>query len=1122
MNKKTIVMTLITFCFYLTLSASNISLNFGDVTVRSAIEALQERGYSIVFLSDDVDTQRIVSVNLENGSIDEAMKQILYGQNDLTYEINNRSITLRKVERTVAQQQSGQITVRGTVIDEYGEDVIGATIQVRGTTQGTVTDFNGNFTLSAPAGAMLVVSFVGYIAQEVPVRENVRIILIPDSEILGELVVTALGIRRERKALGYAVQNLEGDRLQTVRGVDVGTSLTGRIAGLNVLNPTEFGDGPTILLRGAEPLLVIDGVPFAHMTLREVAPDDIESLSVLKGAAASALYGTRGQNGAIMVTTKRGAGKAGTSISVNSGTMFTAGFLAIPELQSTFGRRIRQNPDGTLEHIRSTDDSWGPVLDGREVIQWCGITKTMRAMPNIARGKDNFRNFLEQGHILHNNVNIAQSGEHGNIRASATWVNNKGVYPNSTLNRYTYSLGGDIRLNNVSLSSNLSYSKRQSPNLGFNGYTGYDPMYTLLVWAAPDWDIRDFRDYWLIPNQVQNNSYTATNNNPYFDRFERTNAMNRDIFNGMFEMKYEPSKFFNTLVRVGYDTYSERRDVRISQGSFVGGGSETVIQGGSEIWGESQRGSYNLGISRGYGINADFINSGNYQFRDFTVDGFVGGSIMYSQDEGMESFTRGGLSIPGFYSLRASINPVLINSRIFRRQTNSLFGRIGLSYQSLAFIEATLRNDWASTLAESERSYLYPSISGSFIASELLPKTNWLSLWQLRASWVTSKRPAGIYAINSVYTISNNTWGTLSSSRVPTTIRGRDVFPESIENVEFGTAVHLLENRLSFDVAYYNRRAFDFLRNASISPTSGYTTNFVNIDEEITRRGVELTVNATPVRTRDIRWDVTFNWSKYADYYTRLDEQHSLDRPWIEVGKRADAFVFRDHQRDPDGNLIHNAQGLPIRATWDSKMGYRGPDWIWGFSTNFSYQNWQLGVSLDGRVGGQIETVTEMYMWRAGSHPKSVVPERFLDAENPGTRNFIGQGVKIVSGDVQRDTHGNIIPGTDTRVFAPNDNPATFQSYVNALHAGTAWGGLPSKVDVFSGTFLKLREISLTYNVPRAISAQLKAEQLSVSLVGQNVLFWAKDFKYSDPDGGTENFADPSQRFLGFNIRMNF
>lgn len=1022
---------------------------------------------------------------------------------------------------TAGQVMAQQLSVKGQVKDEAGEPLIGVSVIVQGSRTGTVTDQSGSFTIQARVNDVLRFSFVGMTTRTITVKDAslLTVVLAEDTKVLGDIVVTALGIKREEKALGYAVQAVQGEGLQTVKGIDVATSLTGKVSGMLIRNSTEFASEPTILLRGETPLLVIDGVPYGNMSLRDVPSDDIESINVLKGATASALYGSRGGSGAIMVTTRKSADRKGLSVTLNSGTMFTAGYLAIPELQSTYGRVVKTNADGSLEYVRSGDGSWGAPLEGQSVRQWDPVTKTMVPMPYLPIGKDNFANFLEQGYILNNNINVVQQGESGSFRSSATWVKNKGQYPNSMFDKLTYSIGGDMKFNKFTLSSVLTYNKQTSPNKGFSGYTAYDPMYNLLIWSAPDWDVRQYKDYWLVQNEVQNSSYTAGNNNPYFDRYERTHSLDKDIFNGSVSLTYDFTNWLKATLRTGYDTYSNRQEVKVSRGSFQGAGNATMIPNGTEVWGESQKGSYNMGISRGYSTNTDFIVSAEQKLNDFQVDGFVGASMYYTQDEGIEARTRGGISIPAFYSLKASVDPVITASNIYRRQVNSVFGRVGVSWKSLAYAEATLRNDWVSTLSSNTRSYSYPSYSGSFIVSELLPKTDWLSLWKLRGSWVNTKMPAGIYSINSVFSIANNAWATLSSATLPSTIRGVDVLPESADTYEVGTVVNLFANRASVDVTFYNKRMYDFIRSAGVSPASGYSNNFINTNEEISRKGIELTLNVTPVKTKDMRWDMSFNWSTYARYYTQLDSVYSADRAWVKTGERADHYVLRDYLKDPGGNVIHN-NGIPQYASYDSRYGYADPDWIWGFSTSYRYKNWQLAVSFDGRVGGLAQSTTQMYMWRAGGHPESVVPERYLDATVANSKNYLGEGVKVVSGTATYDTYGNIL--TDTRVFAPNDVKVTYKSYVEAIHKGTAWGGAASPLDVLSTTFLKLRELSVSYQFPKSIASKIAANNISLSAVGQNVFMWAREFKYSDPDGGSENFVDPSQRFVGLNLKVEF
>lgn len=1106
-------------------SFSQITVNVQNKPLRQTLKEIEKvSDYRFFYNESLAILDKNSSIQLTDSSIDNAMQKLLVGTN-VTYEKNDNIVVL--VDKTTVPRQSytieqDKIHIRGKVLDVEGVPIIGANVIEEGVAgNGTVTDYDGNFTLTVFPKAKIKISYLGYGDIILNTSENTSfdVVMHEDTKTLSEVVVTALGIKREEKALGYSVQAVEGDGLQTVKGVDMGTSLTGKIAGLLVRNSTEFSAAPTIQIRGENPLLVIDGVPYANMTLRDVPSDDIENISVLKGATASALYGYRGGSGAIMVTTKKGLTRKGLSISVNSGTMFSSGYLAIPELQSDFGRVIRKNVDGNLEYVRSGDGSWGVPLDGREIIQWDPVSKTMKAMPYLPIGKDNFKNFLEQGYILNNNVNLAQQGEFGSFRTSFTWVNNKGQYPNSTFNKLTFSLGGDMKINDFQLSASMAYNKQTSPNKGFSGYTGYDPMYNLLIWSAPDYDIRDYKDYWLIKNEVQNSSYTSTNNNPYFDRYERTHSINRDIFNGAVSLDYDFTSWLKVTIRTGFDIYSDRQDITVSKGSFQGAGSATVLRGGTEVWGESQRGSFNTGLGRGYSLNNDLLLSVDKSFGDIRMESFIGGTVYYRQDDGMEARTQGGLSVPAFYSLKASMNPAAVRSVMYKQQVNSLYGRLALSWKSLLYAEATLRNDWSSTLSETTRSYLYPSISGSFIASEILPKFDWLSLWKLRGSWTASKTPAGIYSINSVYNITSNAWGNLSSASYPTSIRGIDVLPESASTFELGTAINLLKNRASLDVAFYQKRMYDFLRWAPISPASGYTSNYINTDEEITRKGVEVTINATPVVTKDWQWDMSVNWSKYARYYTQLDSVYSTDIPWVKVGERADHYVLNDYQKDPEGNIIHN-NGLPLYSSYQSLFGYYDPDWLWGISSSLRYKNLTFAISLDGRVGGIAQTTTEMYMWRAGSHPESVVPERFLDANQPGTRNYIGQGVKVVSGSATYDTYGNIT--SDNRTYAPNDVAVTYQTYINNLHRGTAWGGTPSTLDAYSTTFLKIRELSLSYNLPKSIAERMRANNASVSVIGQNVFLWAKQFRYSDPDGGSENFSDPSIRYFGFNLRVVF
>ena len=1018
----------------------------------------------------------------------------------------------------ISVQGFGQETViKGKVSSASdGQPLVGAAVFIDGTTRGDITDAEGNYAISANIGEVLVFSFLGMESQYITVQNTapINVSLKDAANKLDDIVVTALAIKREEKALGYSVQKVSAESLQKVQGVDVGTSLTGKIAGMTVFNSSDFGDAPSISLRGEEPLMVIDGVPYSNMSLRDISAEDIASIDVLKGTTASALYGYRGASGAIMVTTKNGTdGEGGMTVSLTSNTMFQAGFLAIPEKQSEYGRGKNYVYD------MNSDQSWGAPLDGTIRTQWDPYAKEYRDYEYLPVGKDNFKNFLELGYITNNTLSVAYQGKIASLRTSFNWTENKGQYPNSVYDKYGVTFGGNINMKRFKLDLNMAYHKQSSPHIGFNGYTSYDPMYTLLIWTAADYDVRDYKNnYWLIPDEEQNFTYKSTHNNPYYDRYERTKSINRDIFNSSFGATYEFTPWLKAVFRTGIDFYVGREDIRVSKDSFVSTGNTGA--GNGATWIGKDTGAYATGRNTGYSINSDLMLSADKTFGDFRVEGMVGGNIFYNQDDSIWGNTVNGISVPGYFSLKASVDPANVGSSIYRRQVNSLYGRLGLSWRSMIYVDATLRNDWSSTLPVSTRSYLYPSVSGSFVVSELLPEAtkDWLDMWKLRGSWTVSKTPAGIYATNINFSVTNPAWGTAASAKMPTSLTEGDVRPEASSTYEIGTQALFFKKRLSVDVTYFNKLMYDFLVYGTVSSASGYTSAYVNSDEEIVRRGWELALTATPIHNKDWEWNISANWSKYARYYKQLDEEYSSDKPWVKVGNRVDAYALKDYALDPDGNHIYSNGRIQFNP-FDSCVGYYDPDWTWGLSTNVRYKNLSLSISLDGRVGGLANTMTESYMWNSGSHPGTLTAERAADTANPGSKNFLGKGVKVVSGTVEYDSYGNVL--SDTRVFAPNDVYTTYKQYVSDMHSGVAWGGAGRPADLYSTTFVKLRELSLSYQLPQRL-VKGWAKSATVSFVGQNLFLWAKDFKYSDPDGGSENFADPSVRYLGFNVRLTF
>ena len=550
-SKKAICVALACCCLSGTAFAQRVSLTMNNVTVKQAMDALKKQsGYSFVFSSEDVDTKKKVSVDADDQKVEEVVRQILDGQS-VTYEIKGKNVVVRSTTSTVTIGQKK--TVKGQVVDAAGIPVIGANIVAKGTTNGTITDIDGNFSLEVTEGTILAVSYIGFANQEIKVgnSNNLSIVLKEDSQALDELVVTALGIKRSEKGLGYASQKLDGEKVNVVKNVDAASGLIGKISGLKVSSSTEFNVAPTMSLRGESPLLVIDGVPYTNVSLRDIATDDIESMNVLKGATASALYGSRGGSGAIIVTTKKGNKKGGLSVSVNSSTMFNAGFVALPEVQTGYS-------SGTAGKYAAGDYVWGDKLDiGRTALQYNPYTYEWEESELVSKGKNNLKNFLETGLVTNNNISVSHQGEKGNFRTSLTHVYNKGQYPNNKLNKITFSLGGNINIDKFSFEGSIIYNKRFYPNNTGTGYGKGGYLYNLLIWTGSEYDIRDYRNYWVAGKENEQQNWMDKNyyDNPYFIANAYLHGDDYDVTNGFMSMKYDILPWLNVTLRSGFDYY---------------------------------------------------------------------------------------------------------------------------------------------------------------------------------------------------------------------------------------------------------------------------------------------------------------------------------------------------------------------------------------------------------------------------------------------------------------------------------------------------------------------------------------------------------------------------------------
>ncbi|MCQ0112426.1 SusC/RagA family TonB-linked outer membrane protein [Zhouia amylolytica] len=1008
--------------------------------------------------------------------------------------------------------------VTGTVTDiETEQPLPGATVMLKGTTTGQVTDFDGKFSIAVPSSeSILVISYVGFKTTEVKVggQNTLNVKLQVEASALDEVVVTALGIQKETKALGYSVQEVEGESLVKAREPNVVNSLTGKVAGLVISNSTELFQDPGISLRGRRPLIVIDGVPSTDNDLWKVNADDIEDISVLKGATASALYGSIGRGGAMMITTKRGKqGKA--SIDYNVSVMFQPDFIRIPEVQSTYGN----GNNGVYEYVNGSGSGsegagwiWGPKLDQLDPSTPSGYWETPQfnspidpvtgeriPIPFLSRGKDNVKNFFETGMIVTNNLSVSGGTEKSNFRVSASHIYQKGIVPNTDLKNSSFGVSGGYKITDrLNVDASLTYNRQYTSNFPDVGYGPFNYLYNLVLWTGPDVDVRDLKNYWVEGQEgVQQRHFNKSwYNNPYFIAYEALKGYYKDNSFGQIRLNYEATDDLNFSLRSGFNSSNVNRDWKRPK-SFIG-------------YGDVSLGNYSVANNNEFSINTDLLASYNKEIsEDFVVTATAGASNRYKSWRNMNVGTD-GLTIPEFYNIDNSINPISGGNWNGEEQVNSVYATLDLELLNSMYINITGRNDWVSTLPVANNSFFYPSMSFSVVLSDLLNFDASDPFIKLRSSWANvgdGALPGGTYSQLQAYD-TGRTWNNTPSLSYPGTLLNPDLEPANSDTYEYGLDVRFFNNRLGLDVAYYTITDTNNIVSIPVSTTSGYGSRLIN-GNVYKRRGVELVLSATPIETDNFSWNLVSNWShSYRTLEEVYDGSDKLNN--IKVGERTDQIYNWQYLTTPGGQLIYGSNGMPL---WEPVVRYRGnndPDWVFGLQNTFTYKNFKLSASLDGRIGGLIYSSTNQKMWWGGTHPGTVNEHR--DAANNGESTYIGPGVVVVEGDVEYDVEGNIL--NDTRIYAPNTTKVNYISWMkntsNALYD-----------HYYDETFMKLREIILTYNVPNGFANKIGFQKASVSLIGRNLAVWS-DLPNVDPDPGYDLLQTPSTRNIGFNVNLTF
>lgn len=1051
------------------------------------------------------------------------------------------------------------IVVKGIIKDPDGNPLAGATVTEKGTGNTVVAGSGGDFSINVKEGAILVISYVGFDVQEIPAVAGtaMEIAMVRQDRSNTEVVVTALGIKKEKNKISYATQEVKGTALEKAPEPNVVNNLIGKVAGLSIASKSNLFENSDILLRGKATLVVIDGVPTDkdNFDFWNLNANDIESVNVLKGTAAAALYGSLGINGAIMITTKKGkAGAKGVEVSYNSTTQFQAGFLRVPETQDQYGMGWAGyyafvNGKGGGGWYDDYGYVWGPRLnvpnsttasgfdeypqynspydpDNQYSFTQGGFTDQShyKPLPAINRGKNNLKNFLNNELLTTHNVSIAGKNENADYRISLTHMYQKGQVPNTKLNSTTISLSGGLKVTEkFRLESTFSYNRQYTPNYPQTGYGANNFFYNILLWMGPDVDIRDLKNYWqpgggrtegsaFIPygvKDVQQFNYNYTwYNNPWYMANEALNGYTNDVITGQVNATYDFTKDLSFFVRSGIITNNALSTLETPK--------SYIFYGGTEFDGNySERRRNNFQI-----VTDALLTYKKTFFKDFNTTISAGASSRYNSNSNLFSQTN-GLNVPENYNLANTVGAVRTTNQRAERMVNSVFGYIDADYKRMVYVGLTGRNDATTTLQKPNNSYFYPSASLGIIPSTMFRMPAFISYVKLRGAWSkvstdNIELEAGNiyrnwYATLPVYETGPRWNGTNASLNLPGTLIQKDIRPNTTLSQEYGTELRFLQSRLGLDFTYFTYTDKDFAITAPVSSASGYNYQLVNGDE-INRKGVELVVTGNPVKTANFRWDVTLNYSKVNSYVKEYYAGDSI-RNGIKVGERTDVFRGWDWERSPDGQIVYGSNGFPQYIDHEVNIGHTDPKYIFGITNNLAYKNLSLSFSFDGRIGGIMYNGLEQKLYEGGMHPETA--NKYRDDSYAGNKTWVGPGVVVTSGSVQYDVQGNIV--SDTRKFAPN---ATQVSYIDWVFA-TYVNGIPG-ANMDKRTFVKLREVVLSYTARPAVLKKTPFTSASISLTGRNLLLFT-DVPFMDPDGYSGSaLAEPTYRNIGVNLNLKF
>ena len=1044
---------------------------------------------------------------------------------------------------------SAQTRVTGTVTaEEDGLPIVGASVQVVGSQVGTATDVDGAFTLNVPSGKnMLRVSYIGMITQEVQISPNMTIVLKSSDTQLDEVVVTAMGIKREAKALGISATQVKGDVITQARTNDIMSSLAGKVAGVQIgESSSDPGTSKSVIIRGVsslsgsnQPLYVVDGVPLNNSATyssdglnsgydfgngaNAVNPNDVESMTILKGAAATALYGSRAGAGVILITTKKGTKqKKGVGIEYNGGLQWES-VLRLPQMQNNFGMGWYG------DHTEIENGSWGPALDGSEQL-WGWIYNGSQGLKSYLPIKNNIKDFFSTGFRYNNSISFNGATDKSNYFVSLSQIKDDGIIPQDkdTYTKYTVSGRGSHREGAFTFSTSLNYAYQKNHFVTTGQKTG--SMYNSIMQTPRDIAIVEMKD---LSNPFNTPGYYYTPygvTNPYYIIENYQNEYEAERFYGNLQLDYDFLKYFKATYRFGMDTNTGHHR--------YGAPNMSALFAGTPNWDDALKdltGEVSQSIQRRRELDQNFMITYDQQvLEDLHINaqlGFNGNERTYKS----LSSSVTNLTIPMWYNLSNSAEIPSTSTNEWIRRSLSVYGSAEFAYKNMLYLTLQGRNDWSSTLPRNNRSYFYPGASLSFLFSELLkPEARKiLTFGKLRLAWGRTGNDASVYLTNSVYAqaaaatsgFGNGSSFPFSAKNINAYSLGNklgsdDLSPEMTTEFEVGLNMAFFDNRLSFDASYYDRNTDKQIFNLNMDPATGYTSQVMNLGK-IRNRGVELLVNVTPVKVGDFQWDINWNFTKNNSKVISLPEElggiatiYGLSGGtslYAIVGEPLGVFKAYVPLTTEDGKIICDNQGQPIQNAEQQIVGSMNYKYMMGFGTTLSYKGVSLTANLDVRHGGMLYSRTKDISYFTGNAIQTAYNNR-----NPF----------IVPNSVQQagtDDDGNPIYVENT---TPLDETGIF----------TYWDAGGSELDrafLVDKSYVKLRNVILTWQLPAKWFAKTFLTGVSVSAFGNNLFLWTpKSNTFIDPETSTfgndlegnygEFSANPSSRKFGFNVQVKF